>query len=51
MAVAVRILVQIVLVILFGGVEVLQRQALYGDRLREQGLLLGKRLVDDGPLS
>ena len=50
MAVAVGILVQVVLVVLLGSVEVLQGQALYGDGLREKGLLFGEYLINSGQL-
>ena len=50
MTVAIRILVKIVLMILFGCVEVLQRPFLYGQGLLVVFLLFGKHLFDDGQI-
>jgi len=47
MTIAVRILVEIILMILFSCVEVLQRQLFYGQGLLVVLLLFGKHLLDD----
>ena len=50
-AVAVRILVKVVLVILFCSIEILQRQFLYGQGLLVALLLFCKDLLDDGQIT
>ena len=51
MTIAIRILVKIVLMILFGCVEVLQRQFLHGHGLFVVFLLFGKDLLNDGQIN
>ncbi len=50
MAITIGILFEIVLMILFCRVEVLQRQFLYGQRLLVVLLLFGKDLLNDGQI-
>ena len=50
-AVAARILLKVVLVVVLGRVEVDERQLLHGERLRVPRLLGAPRLFDDGPVA
>ena len=48
MAVARGVLLQVVLVVVLGGIEIVQREMLHGEGLTHGPLLVGQNLVDGG---